>query len=151
MNRIIGLPHVKHSFLNLLVSFQPLDKISDSDTYLCDLAIGLGDILLFDKLGKREWLCYICRQYSFVVDNKFMGRFCSSVSPCNENTCVEQRLHFGCKGPNLAVLIWEVGVSGVTAYKLTISLRKLKLAEDCFHTYQGLGCLRARRVHATPG
>jgi len=34
-----------------LVSFQPLDKISDSDTYLCDLAIGLGDILLFDELG----------------------------------------------------------------------------------------------------
>jgi len=27
-------------------------------------------------------------------------------------------------------------VSGVTAYKFTISLRKLKLAEDCFHSDQ---------------
>jgi len=42
-------------------------------------------------------------------------------------------LNLAWKGPNLAVLIWELRVSGVTAYKLTISLRKLKLAEDCFH------------------
>ena len=63
-----------------------------------------------------------------------MGRFCSSISPCNENTCMEQRPHFACKGPNLAVLIWELGVSGVTAYKLTISLRKVKLAEGCFRS-----------------
>ena len=31
------------------------------------------------------------------------------------------------------------GVSGVTAYKLDHSLRKLKLAEDCFHRDQKRG------------
>jgi len=87
------------------------------------------------RVFQHKLSCHVPSEYSFVVDNKFMGRFCSSVSPCNENTCMEQWLHFGCKGPNLAVLIWEVGVSGVTAYKLTISLQKLKLAEDCFHNF----------------
>jgi len=63
-----------------------------------------------------------------------MGRFFSSISPCDENTYMEQQPHFACKGPNLAILIWELGVSGVTAYKLTISLRKVKLAEGCFRS-----------------
>ena len=38
------------------------------------------------------------------------------------------------QGPNLDVLIWELRVSGVNAYELDHSLRKLKLAEDCFHS-----------------
>ena len=32
------------------------------------------------------------------------------------------------------ILMYVHGVSGVTAYKLDHSLRKLKLAEDCFHS-----------------
>lgn len=34
-------------------------KRRNSDTFLCDLAIQLGDIWLLDELGKRRALCLV--------------------------------------------------------------------------------------------